>query len=91
MHSMTGMQPGKKKTRRGSRGGKNKKKPVNAHHAQAQTHLQNAVNAPTPQAAQGHLFKALTALNKAKTGTPPASAGVAMPAQPQTPPNQPSV
>lgn len=83
MHSMTGMAPGKKKTRRGKRGGKGKHKAVNAHHAQAQTHLANAMAAPTPQAAHGHLFKALTALNKAKGATPPASAGVAMPPQAQ--------
>lgn len=90
MQSMTGMQPGKKKTRRGNRGGKgrNKSKPVNAHHAQAQEHLAKAAAAPNPNAALGHLFKGLTALNKAKAGTPPASAGVAMPAQPQMPPTQ---
>lgn len=84
MHSMTGMQPGtKKKTHRGTRGGKNKKKAVNAHHAQAQQHLQNAADALTPQTALVHMFKGLTALNKAKGATLPASAGVAMPAQPQ--------
>lgn len=88
MQSMTGMQPGKKKTRRGNRGGKgrNKSKPVNAHHAQAQEHLAKAAAAPNPNAALGHLFKGLTALNKAKAGTPLASAGVAMPAQPPMPP-----
>lgn len=92
MQSMTGMPPGKKKTRRGKRGGKGRNKPkaVNAHHAQAQTHLANAAAAQNPNAALGHLFKGLTALNKAKSATPPASAGVAMPAQPpMTPQAQP--
>lgn len=79
MQSMTGMQPGKKKTRRGNRGGKgrNKNKPVNAHHAQAQEHLAKAAAAPNPNAALGHLFKGLTALNKAKKP----SGGMAMAAQ----------
>lgn len=91
MQSMTGMPTGKKKTRRGNRGGKgrNKSKSVNAHHAQAQEHLAKAAAAPNPNAALGHLFKGLTALNKAKKP----SSGVAMPpqgapAQPQMPMNQ---
>lgn len=89
MTAMTGMQPGKKKIRRGQSAGKKKKHAVNAHHAQAQEHLAKAAAAPNPNAALGHLFKGLTALNKAKAGTPPASAGVAMPAQPSMPPQAP--
>lgn len=82
MTSMTGMPPGKKKTRRGGRGGKNKHKGVNAHHSAAKGHMESAMNAPTPQAAHGHLFKALSALNKAKKGSPigsAPSAGVPVP------------
>lgn len=73
MSNMTGLPSGlpKKKTHRGKRGGKkHRAKAMNAHHAQAQTHLANAMAAPTPAAAHGHLFKALTALNKAKQGSP---------------------
>lgn len=94
MQSMTGMSPGKKKTRRGNRGGKgrNKSKPMNAHHAQAQEHLAKAAAAPNPNAALGHLFKGLTALNKAKqpsnSGATAAQGAPPMPAQPQMPPNQ---
>lgn len=81
MTSMTGMKIGKKKPR-GGRGGKNKRKAVNAHHAQAQTHLTNAANAANPKAALAHMFKGLSALNKAKkpspTGSAP-SAGVPVP------------
>lgn len=74
MSAMTGMKPGKK-THRGKRGGRNK--PKNPHHAQAQTHLANALKAPTPDAAHQHLFKALTALNKARAPGAQASAGAA--------------
>lgn len=73
---MTGMSPGKKKTHRGKRGGRGKGKPTNPHHAQAQTHLADALKAGTPQDAHGHLFKALTALNKARAGSPQPSSGV---------------
>lgn len=81
--NMAGMKPGmKKKTRRGGRGGKNKHKGVNSHHAAAKGHMESAMQASTPQAAHGHLFKALTALNKAKKGSPigsAPSAGVPVP------------
>lgn len=86
MSSMTGMPAGKKKTRRGGRGGKNKKKAMNAHHAQAQTHLTNAAAAPNPKAAMVHLFKGLTALNKANKGT---QSGPPMPSAGASPANAP--
>ena len=71
MSDMTGMSISKKKkTHRGKRGGKNKPKGVNAHHEAAKGHMESALAAPDPHAAHGHLFKALTALNKAKKGSP---------------------
>jgi hypothetical protein len=86
MTSMTGMKVGKKKTRRGSRGGRGKNKAMNAHHAQAQTHLANAAAAPTPKGALIHLFKGLTALNKANKGAP---SGPPMPSAGASPANAP--
>lgn len=54
----------KAKTHRGRRSKGKGPKPVD-HHAQAKTHLANAQQAPTPKAAHGHLFKALSSLKKA--------------------------
>jgi len=51
------------KTRRG-------RKKAKAHHADAKVHLQNAIQAKTPQGSTAHLFKALSSLNKAKQATP---------------------
>ena len=58
----------KKRTHRGRRSrGKGAK---TDHHADAKAHMAKAQAAPTPHAAHGHLFRALSSLNKAKKAAP---------------------
>lgn len=68
LEAMTGLPSGKKKTHRGRRG---KGKGSKEHHADAKQHLANAQAASDPKDSTKHLFKALTSLKKATTGTPP--------------------
>lgn len=61
----------KSRTHRGRRSKGKGPKPTD-HHAQAKEHMAAAQQAATPQAAHGHLFRAISALNKAKKVQPDA-------------------